>query len=71
MCTVYYPNNAVHVVYVMVLMDTMAQMALARTFARHQAYLLLPAIGLRTRLRAHYHLLMTNDGPCPSPDIRR
>ena len=69
MCTVYYPNNAVHVVYVMVLMDTMAQMALARTFARHQAYLLLPAIGLR--LRAHYHLLMINDGPCPSPDIRR
>ena len=55
----------------MVLMDTMIRMALARTFARHQAYLLLPAIGLRTRLRAHSHLLKINDGPCPSPDIRR
>ena len=68
MCTVYYPNNAVHVVYVMVLMDTMIRIALARTFARHQAYLLLLAIGPR---RAHYHLLMINDGPCPSPEFRR
>ena len=55
----------------MVLMDTMTRMALARTFARHQAYLLLPAIALRTRLRAHYYLIMISDGPCPSPEFRR